>query len=497
MLKGMKHSLRLRLTIIFCIITATGMLMSWFVNVAFMGKYYTQRKVEDLVDICNQVSSSFYEDGSIDAKSKEQLIINCERKNISVIVVDYSMTVKFMAGYSVGEDELEKRLGEIIFEEGGMNGELLSKSDNYVIQLVRDENTNVEYIEMYGDMSNGNVYVMRTAVESIREVVSVSNGFLANVLLLVLLLSVIVTIIITVNVTRPILHLVHISERMSNLDFNVKYKSDSDDELSVLGNSMNKLSEKLESTIAELKTANIELQKDIEEKTEIDKRRKEFVSNVTHELKTPIALIQGYAEGLKEGVNEDSESRDFYCDVIIDEAAKMNKMVMKLISLNQIESGENRVEMVRFDIITLIDSVLNSASILLKEKGADVYFNNTGAIYVWTDEFQTQEIITNYLSNAINHLSGDNIIRITTELKAGKVRVGVYNSGEHIPENEMDRIWEKFYKIDKARTREYGGSGIGLSIVKAIAEQLNMECGVNNVPGGVEFYVEIECEDIV
>ncbi len=493
----MKHSLRFKLTVIFCVITAAGMLISWFVNVAFLEKYYIEKKVEDLVDIHNQVSLAFEENSDIAPWTKEELMNECEAKNVSIIVVDYSMAVKFMAGYNKGDNELKNRLGELIFDEDAKTGTILVNDSDYTIQIITEEDSDVEYIEMSGDMSNGNVYVMRVAVESIREVVEISNGFYANVLALVLILSMVITIIITVNVTKPILNLVHISERMSNLEFGVKYKSDSNDELSVLGNSMNKLSEKLESTISELKTANIELRKDIEEKNEIDKMRKEFVSNVSHELKTPIALIQGYAEGLKEGINDDQESRDFYCDVIIDEANKMNKMVMKLITLNQIESGNNKIEMERFDIITLIDTVLNSASILLKEKEANVFFDNTGSIYVWTDEFQTQEIITNYLSNALNHLSGDRNIKITAVKNGKMVRITVFNSGEHIPEEDLDKIWDKFYKVDKARTREYGGSGIGLSIVKAITEQLNMKCGVNNVIGGVEFYVEIECEDSV
>ena len=490
----MKHSLRIRLTIIFCVITATCMLMSWFVNVAFLERYYTEKKIEDLVDIYNQVSLSFVENENISRDKLEDLYINCETKSVSMLVVDYAMHVKFMVGYGSNQDTLVNRLKDIVFAQSD-EGKLIVKGDEYTIRLVTDEDTEVEYIEMSGDMSNGNIYVMRTAVESIREVVKVSNGFYSNVLGLVLLLSIVITVIFTVNVTKPILNLVHISERMSNLDFNVKYQSDSEDELSVLGNSMNKLSEKLETTISELKTANLELQKDIEEKNEIDRMRKEFVSNVSHELKTPIALIQGYAEGHKEGVNDDEESKEFYCDVIIDEANKMNKMVMKLITLNQIESGGGKIEMERFDIITLIDSVLNSASILLKESQAKVFFDNSAKVFVWTDEFQTQEIITNYLSNAINHLDGEKIIRIDVEKNENMVKVTVFNSGSNIPSEYIDKIWDKFYKVDKARTREYGGSGIGLSIVKAISESLNMKVGVENVDDGVEFYVEMECEE--
>lgn len=490
----MKHSLRMKITIIFCVITATCMLMSWFVNVAFLERYYTEKKIEDLVDIYNQVSLSFSENGNISRDLLEDIYINCETKSVSMLVVDYAMNTKLLVGYGSNQDALVNRLKDIVFAQSD-EGKLIVNGDGYTIRLVIDEDTEVEYIEMSGDMSNGNIYVMRTAVESIREVVKLSNGFYSNVLGLVLLLSIVITVIFTVNVTKPILNLVHISERMSNLDFNVKYKSESEDELSVLGNSMNKLSEKLETTISELKTANLELQKDIEEKNEIDRMRKEFVSNVSHELKTPIALIQGYAEGLKEGVNDDEESKEFYCDVIIDEANKMNKMVMKLITLNQIESGAGKIELERFDIITLIDSVLNSASILLKENQANVFFDNSASIYVWTDEFQTQEIITNYISNAINHLDGEKIICINVEKNVNKVKITVFNSGSHIPEEDIDKIWDKFYKVDKARTREYGGSGIGLSIVKAISESLNMKVGAKNVTNGVEFFVEMECEE--
>ena len=149
----------------------------------------------------------------------------------------------------------------------------------------------------------------------------------------------------------------------------------------------NILSKKLEQTISELKSANNELQSDNERKTQIDEMRKEFLSNVTHELKTPIALIQGYAEGLKEDIMEDAESRAFYCDVIIDESMKMNKMVKKLLTLNQLEFGNTPVELERFNLTELIQSVLNSMDILRKQKEVTVYFKETEPVYVWADEY--------------------------------------------------------------------------------------------------------------
>ena len=139
------------------------------------------------------------------------------------------------------------------------------------------------------------------------------------------------------------MELVRISGKMIQLDFDAKYTGNSKTEIALLGKNINELSETLENTISELKSANNELKRDIERKNKIDEMRIEFLSNVSHELKTPIALIQGYAEGLKEGISEDEESKDFYCEVIMDEAAKMNNMVKKLLTLNQLEFGNDTV----------------------------------------------------------------------------------------------------------------------------------------------------------
>ena len=231
---------------------------------------------------------------------------------------------------------------------------------------------------------------------------------------------------------------------------------------------------------------------DIEKKTQIDEMRKDFLSNVSHELKTPLALIQGYAEGLKECVNDDAESRAFYCDVIIDESDKMNQMVKKLLTLNQLEFGNEKVEMVRFDIVELIRGVIQSASIIAGQKGIEIHFSYEKPVYVWGEEFKVEEVITNYLTNAINHAEGERRIDVTLEERERVVRISVFNTGATIPEEDLDKIWIKFYKVDKARTREYGGSGIGLSIVKAIMDSFHQQCGVINHENGVEFWMELE-----
>jgi len=301
---------------------------------------------------------------------------------------------------------------------------------------------------------------------------------------------------IGVGFTKPILRLSEMTKAISNLNFDVCYDGKRQDEVGELGYSINVLSEKLEKTISSLKSANNELQNDIKKKEKSEEMRKEFLSNVTHELKTPIALIQGYAEGLKDNIQGDEESREFYCEVIIDEAAKMNSMVKRLLSLNELEFGDNKPQFERFDIMALLNSVVNAMNMVYKQKGISSEVNGGTSCFVWADEYLVEEVITNYISNALNHAeedkNGKKIVSICVRECENKVRISVFNTGKPIPEEDVERIWDKFYKVDKARTREYGGNGIGLSIVKAIMNSLNRECGVKNWDNGVEFWFELD-----
>ena len=288
------------------------------------------------------------------------------------------------------------------------------------------------------------------------------------------------------------MELATLSQKMADLDFDAKYTSGGSNEIGVLGENFNRMSERLEQTISNLKEANYKLQKDIEQKEKRENMRSEFLGNVSHELKTPIALIQGYAEGLNENISDDPESREFYCEVIMDEASKMNKLVRNLLTLNQLESGRDEMTVERFDIVTLIRGVLQSMDIMIQQKEAKVGFDAEKPVYVWADEFKIEEVVTNYTSNALNHLDGEKEIEIRVLTEENHVKVTVFNTGTPIPEEDIPNLWNKFYKVDKARTREYGGSGIGLSIVKAIMEGLHQQYGVQNYDNGVEFWFTLD-----
>ena len=170
----------------------------------------------------------------------------------------------------------------------------------------------------------------------------------------------------------------------------------------------------------------------------------------------------------------------------------MNGMVQKLLTLNQLEFGNDMVSMERFDITELIKNYIQSAGILTKQNDIHVYMEEYPPVFVWADEYKTEEVFANYFSNAVHYCSGEKKIVVSLEKKDGKVRVSVFNTGNPIPEESLPHLWEKFYKVDKARTREYGGSGVGLSIVKAIMDSMNQQFGVENYNNGVLFWFELE-----
>lgn len=497
---GKFHSLRNQIAVLFISLLLLSVFLISAINALFLEKYYITKKAdvlvnatEDLQELVSDIESSSYEDNS--EAISDDFRKWCSRNNLTwVIITDDNQVVTYL-----GESENLKMMRNRLFgyaydlDNTEQKKEVLQEEEDFIIQQVHDRFANTDYVESWGDFEEGEYYfLIRTPLESIRESASISNDFYFFVGIGIILFSGLVIWIVTKRITKPICELTELSKRMSQLDFDVMYQSNAGNEIDVLGDNFNRMSSQLEQTISELKSANNKLQKDIADKIKIDKMRKEFLDNVSHELKTPIALIQGYAEGLKENISDDPESREFYCDVIMDEAGKMNKLVKNLLTLNQLESGKDENIMERFDIVALIRGVLQTMDIMIQQKEAKVLFDESRPVYVWADEFKIEEVVTNYTSNALNHLDGEGVVEIKIEHLEDKARISVFNTGNPIPEEDIPNLWNKFYKVDKARTREYGGSGIGLSIVKAIIEGLNQEYGVQNYENGVEFWFTLD-----
>lgn len=477
-------SLTILLVIIFLIIVNNFLLENFYL-------YSKQKTLKSVYDTINNyyINPSQYTD--IETELEKMSVKN----NFDILIKDnnginiYTTNKNFTSVIGTINDIIDR------FNEG----KELETNDNFSIRKQSDIKNGISYLMLSGKLENGYFLYIRIPISSIKDSVKISNNFLLLMAGFTILIAAIMVSIVSRKFTEPILELNNIAKRMSNLDFSRKYEvTNAKDEINDLGRSINTMSDKLEKTIKQLRNTNIELEKDIEEKSKLDEMRTSFISDVSHELKTPIALIQGYSEGLLENVNTDEESRKFYAEVILDESNKMDRLVKQLLELMKLEYGKREFNDKEFNIVEVEKEVIRKSKVMLEEKNIQVEWQNTDVINVFADDFYIEQVITNYITNAIKNakptIEGEKIIKIENEInnEKNKVRVKVFNTGKNIKEEDLNRIWNRFYKVDESRNREDGGTGIGLSFVKAIMNNYGNNYGVINKEDGVEFYFELD-----
>ena len=493
-IKNQLKTVRGKLFLTLCIIVISIVLFLIVVNSFVLESYYQFIKSNTLKSVYEEINS--YYNGNLKVENmSEELDKIAISNNFDIIIKDNNDVVVYLSN-----KDFLSNIRQII-DFWGINRKqeykVIEESDNIEIMNIRDTETRINYILLTGKLDNGYSTYIRLPISSIQESVNISNRFLYLIASIVIIVGGIAIIFISKQFSDPISEINAIAKKMANLDFSHKYVVKDDDEINELGESINVMSEKLEKTINQLRKSNIELEKDIEKKSKIDEMRKSFISDVSHELKTPIALIQGYSEGLLENVNTDEESRKFYAEVILDESNKMDKLVKQLLELTKLEYEKREFNNRTFNIVELEKEIVRSSQVMIEEKNTKVEFDTEDKINVYADDFYISQIITNYLTNAIKHVKevdGENYIKITNTIipEREKVRITVFNTGNKIAEENLSRVWNRFFKADEARNREDGGSGIGLSIVRAIMNNYGTDYGVENKENGVEFYFEID-----
>lgn len=492
--KNKFKSIRVKLFLTLCVVVVIIIAFLILTNNFVLETFYLYSKQKNLVILYNKINDYYTnQNTNIDIELElERAAIN---NNFDILI----KTDKNINIYSTNKDFLStineiNTMSSIIPQEN----DILLKNEKMMTKRVEDSQTGLTFILFSATLDNGYILYIRMPIASVQESVKISNKFLYLIGGFTIIVGGIVVSVISKKFTMPILELNSIAKKMSKLDFSHKYRTtDADDEINNLGKSINTMSDKLEATIKQLRATNIELEKDIEEKSKIDEMRKQFIQDVSHELKTPIALIQGYSEGLIENVNTDAENREFYAKVILDEANKMDKLVKQLLELMKLEYGKREFNNEKFDICELIQEVVRKSRVMLEENNIQVNFDNKSSVYVYADSFYIEQVMTNYFTNAIKHvkeIEGKKTIEITTnaDIEKNIVRISVFNTGDNIKEEDLNRIWNRFYKIDASRNREDGGTGIGLALVKAIMNNYKKDYGVINKENGVEFYFDLD-----
>lgn len=486
-------SIRMKLFLSLCIIVSSIILFLIILNNFVLESFYLYNKQNSLKNVYYLINQYYTETYSQNAINNELEKISI-KNNFDILIKNKNNESVYTSNkdfyYNIGNMVIIT--SQNIMEEKSV----LEKSDKYTIIELNDVTTNISYIMLTANLDNGYKLYIRMPVTSIEESVKISNKFLYIIAIFVIILGGIVLSIVSRRFSKPIEELDNIAKDMANLNFEHKYQiSNANDEVDNLGKSINMMSRKLESTIEQLRRTNIELERDIEEKSQIDEMRRSFISDVSHELKTPIALIQGYSEGLIENVNSDEESRKFYAEVILDEATKMDKLVKQLLELMKLEYGNMNFNNKDFDIIELENEIMRKSQVMIEKENIELTIKQSEPISVFADDFYIDQVFTNYITNAIKYateINGKKRIEVRNEIIGNKVRVVIFNTCDGLSEEHLLRIWNRFYKADESRNREKGGNGIGLSLVKAIMNNYGNNYGAKNVAGGIEFYFEVD-----
>lgn len=317
--------------------------------------------------------------------------------------------------------------------------------------------------------------------------------FISSITMMVLIAALMITSKLVKQTTKPLEEMSRITKNMAKLNFSQKCEPNQIMEISELSDSINEMSDSLENALYDLQQKNKKLQDDIEQEKTIDQLRQVFISGVSHEMKTPIAIIQGYAEGLKVFLESDPETAKKYCDTIISETDRMNNLVMKLLEIIKYESGEYQVLHESFNLREIVDSWFDRNSTILNEKGITAENDIDSSIIAYGDTFIIPTVVNNYMSNAVSHAGGEMIIRASAKkISQNCYRVSIFNSGTPIAPKDIDHIWNSFYRADKAMSRSQGRFGLGLAIVAAIQKLHGQNYGVINHEDGVEFWFDVE-----
>lgn len=416
--------------------------------------------------------------------------------NISfeLIGADGSLAYQSAAGYSAQssghllsanstETEYSQTKNVVTYDIGSVDG---------LYEKRRKIATKAEYLVFSKDMASGETLHIFSPVAVIDSNVAVAVRAFSFICIIICLIMLIIVYTYVLKFTKPLVEMNDVTRDMAALNFARRCKHYGSDEIGELSGSINALSTALDSALMDLREKNERLERDIEHRVELDSMRRDFINNVSHELKTPIAIISGYAEGLCAGISDEPEVIREYCEIILEESKKMNGLVVELLELSALESQKVEIVPTSYSLTEQINEVLSHFSILFSNHSIEVAADLPENADCVAQKDKIEIVLKNYISNAVSHCTVPGRISVRCEDMDDKWKVTVFNTGDGIKDEDINNIWTSFYRADKAHARSENRFGLGLSIVQAIMKNHSMGYGAENVRGGVEFWFEVK-----
>ena len=459
----------------------------------FFERYYILKKKRNLENNVVKFIQEYNETKNI--SDVVSLIRDFEMDRSSKIaVLDSNGNIMMLAQEGNREDNMMKRIVSSIMLQFSQNNKINDiKKNNKIMTFMSDGKDNdIRVIVCVAPDNKMNQIVFAiSSLQPVNEAGGVIKEFFIYLFLGTIFIILILAFLLSNMITKPLKKMNKTARLMADLDFSKKCKVDSEDEIGSLAKSLNVLSDNLDNALTSLKNANTKLEEDIERERKLEKMRKEFVASVSHELKTPVSVIEGYAEGIKDGIVDEVEQKE-YVDIIIDEAQKMGRLVTDMLDVSQMESGSFKLVKEEFYLDELVNELVKKYTGLVQDAGLNLSLQVEKQVLVYADRRRLEQVITNFITNAVKYSDNRKYAKIVLKKENDKVKFEIENSCEKIDEEELKKIWDIFYKIDKSGNKKFGGTGIGLAIVKNIMQLHGGDCGAKNTENGVSFYFDID-----
>ncbi|GAA0085133.1 HAMP domain-containing sensor histidine kinase [Clostridium sp. CTA-7] len=474
------------------------LIFSMLFQILFFEDFYLNRKVKDMIKEASKFSTL---NSYADENFLTDALFRFEQETDSrVVILSLDGKIKFLDNYGKNTDDfqvLTAFCAELINDKYLINEVLTSGKPQ--ARVFENKLSNTKKIGIVSPMSlnskNDSIIVSVSSMQPISEAAGVTKEFYGYLFLGFSVIAIFLSSVYANLISKPLVNINKVAKRMSAMDFTARCQENSDDEIGSLAVTLNFLSSTLKNALEDLKQKNKTLQEDIEKERKLEEMRKDFVASVSHDLKTPIGIIEGYAEGLKDGIAT-GEDALVYLDTIIDEANKMNKLVTNMLELSKLESGNIDLVIEKFNILRLIQKLIKSFSLELASKNINIEFKTKFEYcYVIGDVFQLEQVLTNLISNAIKYTPNGEKVIVEVLGENDFINISVENKGSHIPEEEIENLYTKFYKIDKSRSSFKNSNGLGLSIVKRILTLHESSFSLSNTIDGVKFQFTLKRAD--
>lgn len=487
----MKLKIRTKLLCILCGVVLINSLAIWFLGNAYIDGFYKQRREEELVDTAKDIKK-LTQDNPNAKRPWFSYVTSKEEQYMKFLIFDYTDMKPTILYSSYTAQSYDKRSNQIWINEAHAKNIFVSlRIAPEVLFRLEDANS----LSLYSKIGEDQYLFIATPLDYITTTSQLTIEFFSYVSVVSALIGCILLVIVATTITKPIVKMSQITQKISKMQFDEKCEVKGNDELSDLAKNINAMADQIEAYLNVLIEKNEILKKDLDRQEENEQLRRQFVANVSHDFKTPLALIQAYTEVLKEEV--DADKSETY-EIIVSQVKQMNILVNQLLSLTQLESGLITLQMSFFSLDEVITSVLRNLSILMDEKHLTYTYSKTSDYIVSGDYQQIHQVIQNLIENAVKYTPANSSFDIQVSVHYSRITLEISNpANEDMDEETLKHLFDSFYMTDRTRNATLKSYGLGLAIVKAIMDLHEQNCGAYLKEGTITFYITLDIYNLL